>query len=503
LILQGNLHYWYRVFLFYGVNMGWFNLIKKTEDKQIDNQAQKVMYPAAPMNVIKDAQGNIETQNVIDNKMTIDKYEHIKDGSLRSYVGNMATLQNNKDVISNSQYTYEYRILEQYLENAYQQSWLAKRIVELPVEMAMANGLNLILKNKDDVQRFWKKWNELGLTELVSDTQKWADVYGSSIILLKNKNQDPSKPYTNYKNLEFIQVQYPFYMPMPKADDVYETDSISCNLLGLTADIQNTAVFYGTKCIKRLSPMFKYFGMSVYQNMWKAMISDDLVTTAVANIIYRSSTPVYKLEGFDQLVAAGKHTIALDIISTTEMVRGIFGAVVLDNKNDFQMVGQSITALADLDRRSAERVCGAVGYPATLILGKSPDGMNSTGKHDEKNTIVTIKRYQQKMIKGIKTIALALIRHLEIDETDWDIEFNNPHSQDREEEVKTEGLLLDNAMKYRQIFDNPNILNRYYKENELITEEEAAEQDKLKAEFDEADRFENEKGDISSDKDAE
>jgi uncharacterized protein len=465
---------------------------KKIEDKKIE----PIQIPTEPMNVVKTENGTFETQNIIATK-------DASNGSLRTYIGELATQMDNKDVISNSQYTYMVRILEQYLENAYQQSWLAKKIVELPVETAMMNGLKLTLKNKDNEKKFWDKWDELELTDLISDTQKWADVYGSSVIFLKNKSEDPEKPYKNFRNFEPVQVQYPFYMPLPKTDDVYETDRVSFNLLGITSDIKNIAVFYGTKCVKRLSPQFKYFGMSIYQNMWKPMISDDLITTAIPNFVYRSSTPVYKMEGFKQLVNSGNQSLLLDIIATTEQTRGLFGAVVQDVKDDFKMVGQSFAGLPDLDKRSAERICAAVGYPATLILGKSPDGQNSTGKHDQDNTILAIKRYQKKMLKPIRMIALALLKHLEFEEPDWKIEFNNPHSQDKEETAKTDSVELDNALKMQQLLNNQKIVNRYLKDKELIDEDEFNELDEIQADFNENSQFENETGEIQSSKNAE
>lgn len=460
------------------------NIFKFSKD---DTKSQ---IPKEPLNVIRTKDGNFKTENYYDVK-------DASNGSLRTFMGNLSTLQNNKDVISNSQYTYDYRILEQFLENAYQQSWLAKKIVELPNEMAMMNGLNLELKNKNNEKKFWKKWNELNMNHLIIDSQKWADVYGSCCVLLKNKNQDPEKPYTNFKDLEFIQVQYPFYNPLPSPNDIYETDRVSFNLLGITADLKNIAVFYGTKCVKRLSPQFKYFGMSVFQNIWKAMISDDLITTAVANLIYRSSTPVYKLKGFSELVRAGKQDLVLSAIETAELSRGIFGALVQDTEDDFKMVGQSLTQLAEIDRRSAERVCAAVDFPATLILGKSPDGQNSTGKHDEKNLNLKIKRVQNKMLPAVKIIAESLLKHLDIYEEDWDISFNNPDYEDKGEEAKTKSSQLDNAIKLQQIINNPDVLNRYLKECEIINEEEYKELENLKADFDnENNSFEKESSQV-------
>ena len=455
-------------------------------------QQEELKLPTDPMLVVRTDDGNFETKNLIKDA-----------GSLRTFVGNVASMQNKKDVISNSQYTHDYRIPEQYLENLYQQSWIAKRIVSLPVETAMMNGFSLKLKNKNDEKKFWDAWEELKLNDLIIDTQKFADVYGSSVILLKNKNEDPSKPYKNFKNLEFIQVQYPFYKPMPNTNDMYETDKIVFELLNIEADLQNIAVFYGEKCIKRLSPQFKYFGMSVYQNLWKAIISDDLITTAVANMIYRSSTPVYKSKGFSKLVESGGSSLLLSKIETMEASRGIFGAIVQDTEDDFKMVGTTLAGLHELDRRSAERLCGAVGYPATLILGKSPDGMNATGEHDEKLLHTAIKRYQRKMREPVQKMAFALMDNLGIDKTDVEFEFLNSSYETKGEKAKTDALELDNAIKLMQVVNNPNIINRYLKECELITEDEFNELDKLAEDFDEASRFENEKEQIQADTDTE
>jgi phage-related protein (TIGR01555 family) len=442
---------------------------------------------------------------ILDNvKSLIGIAKQIKDvGSMRTFIGGLADRQNNRDVITNSAYTKEFRLPIEQLENAYMTSWVAKRIIELPTELALANGFSLKLKNKNDEKKFWDKWEELRLEHLICDAQKMADLYGSSTILLKNKLQSPEQPYTNFKNLEFKHIEHPFYTPLPSSDEIYSTDRINFHLLGVIADLSNVAVFSGVKVVKRLSPEYKYFGMSVLQNIWKAMISDDLITTAVSNLIYRSSTPLYKINGLNNLIDMQKQSLVLSKIQTMEDSRGIFGAIAIDSEDDFSMVGQSINALADLDRRSAERVCGATGYPATLILGKSPDGQNSTGKHDEKLMLMSLKRQQNKMIEPSRKMAYALMDNLGIDRTDCEFKFNNPQFEDKEQTAKTDSTELDNALKMSQLLNNPKIINRYLKDCDLLTEDEFNELDKLSEDFDEADRFENETEQIQADTDTE
>lgn len=466
--------------------MNIFNFFKKEEV----NQKTNTNTPPPPLNVIKNKDGEIETKGLI-------KVDDAGD-SVRSFIGNLSNLQAQKDVITNSEYTYSYRILDQLLENAYQSSWLAKRLVDLPVELALLNGFDIELENNKDEIIFWEAWEKLDLTELIKDTQKWADVYGSCVLLLKNKNQDPIKPYTSFDNLEFIQVQYPFYNALPSPENPYETDNISFSLLGINANIKNCAVFYGTKCIKRLSPQYKYFGMSIYQNLWTPLISYDLINMALVNLGVRVSTPIYKMEGYNELLNAGKQDLVLNSLHTAELTRGISGALTMDSKSDFRIENVNITGLVEAQKRIIETFASATGYSATLILGKSPDGQNSTGKHDERNNILATMRYQKKMITQIREqIVYPLLDNLGIGRDKCKkFEFKHPAIEDIQEKAQTDAIELDNAIKLQQLVQNNEIITRYLKETNLITEEEANNLKNLGNEFNEYNNTQNETGQV-------
>lgn len=186
----------------------------------------------------------------------------------------------------------------------------------------------------------------------------------------------------------------------------------------------------------------------------------------------------------------------LDTISIADQAAGIFGVRVIDQDDEFLLISQSFSNLDKLDIRSAERLCASIGYTATLILGKSPDGQNSTGKHDERNNLLATKRYQNKMFPAVKKIAMALLDHLEIDKTDVEFNFANPDIQDSEQMGKINNIELDNAIKMQQLLNNQEIVNRYLKEKGIINEDEFNDLKNLQAEFDENIQFENEKRDI-------
>jgi phage-related protein (TIGR01555 family) len=253
----------------------------------------------------------------------------------------------------------------------------------------------------------------------------------------------------------------------------------------LKAALENVAVFYGVPVIKRLSPQFKYFGMSVYQNIWKTMISDDLISSAVANIIYKSSFRNYKIKGFSKLIETGNEKLVLNRLQVSDLVTGIYGSNIMDSEDSLEILQQSLAGLSDLDRRSVERLSAATGIPATILLGKSPDGQNSTGDHDEKNFYIFVEQYQKKMLPGCIKIFDAIIKYLGIEDNTWQLEFNKPHSTDNDEQAKIDGLIMDNVLKMQALGISDDVIKRYLKEKQIITEDEYESEKSLKVEMDE------------------
>ena len=160
-------------------------------------------------------------------------------------------------------------------------------------------------------------------------------------------------------------VEFPFYSVQPSSQNPYDPGIVNFSSLGITVDQSFVVPFIGTPVVKRLSPEYKYYGMSVYQNLWTAIINDNVIMTAVANITARASIRHYKLDGLKELVQAGQEGLALQRLMMIEQSVGIFGSAVMDANDEMQILSQSLQGLADIDRRSAERLSAASGIPAT------------------------------------------------------------------------------------------------------------------------------------------
>jgi phage-related protein (TIGR01555 family) len=393
--------------------------------------------------------------------------------------------QDSKDVLKNSTYSRNIRLKQEVCENLYIDSWVAKKIVDIPVSRAMENGLILEMDNDADEQKIWDSYEEFKLKDLIMKAQRSADIYGSSIILAKDITQDAGSPAEEFRKLEFKLVEYPFYTIQPSKEDIYEAGLVNFTTLGIYADQSFCIPFFGAPVIKRLASEYKYYGMSVFQNLWNAIINDSVIMTAVANITARSSIRHYKLSGLKELVAAKREDVALARLQTIEASLGIFGSVAMDSEDELQILSQSLNGLADIDKRSAERLSAASGIPATELLGKSPDGQNSTGKGDQRNMIKFIKDYQAKMINSIEKLFDILASYNGLSEKKRKLYFKDPHEIDIEEKPSYDKIILENSNSMLHGLSLPeDVVRRYLLENNIINQEE---HDKIKIEIEEFD----------------
>ena len=414
-------------------------------------------------------------------------------GGFRNMLGKGASLQGSKDILKNTTFTRVIRLSQEVCENIFISSWVGKKIIEIPVNRALKNGLILEMDDKAKEKEVWKIWKDLKMEALIIKAQRSADIYGSSIILLKDKTQDPLGVAKDYKSLEPILVEYPFYSVSPSSQNSLEPGLVTFSNLGITADISFCAVFTGSAVPSRLAPEYKFFGMSAFQNLWNAIVNDATIMTAVANITYRSSIRHYRLKGLKSQVLAGRIDQVLQRVGLLDESASIFGSVVMDEEDDMQIISQSLSGLADIDKRSGERLSAASGLPATLLLGKSPDGQNSTGESDDDNFVAFVENYQQKMQPPIDKISAATITLAGAENKDWNMRFKTPDAVSFDKKPDFEAKILLNASAMLNELSLPeDVVKRYLLENNIIMQEEHDNLSLEELEFDSLDEEETE-----------
>jgi len=363
-------------------------------------------------------------------------------------------------------------------ENIYISSWIAKKIIEIPMEYIFKNGFTFKIEDSEELTtRVIQLSENLGILDKVKLCEMYKRVYGGAVLFIKNPHQDLMKKFdaTACKvapnSIEFVPMDLTYLAVTPHIDIVsgkyFEPKTIS--MAGLTADASNCVIFRGIQVPKRRMPQFRYIGMSVFQNIFQAMIMDDYISKGIANMVWRNNRWYYKIDGLSEMAKEGNEALALTRLAMVEDSMNILSAGIVDKNDEVQLISQGFGGLPEVDRRSLERLSAASNIPATVLLGKSPDGMNATGDGDLENFYSYIEAEQCKIVPQMKQIFNVLICMLTGKEVKFTFEFNKPNQISPSRQMDIDAKVLDNVQKMDGLGVPEDVIKDYMVKYGLLT----------------------------------
>lgn len=156
------------------------------------------------------------------------------------------------------------------------------------------------------------------------------------------------------------------------------------------------------------------WGDSIYQRIWQHVADFDLSNAAGATLLSEFATPVFKLKGLADLMASDRDGIVKKRIELLNLSRSVLRGVMVDAEHeDFTRVSASLSGYDGMLIQLGQRVAAACDYPASLLFGTSPAGLNATGASEVRFWYDRIKGNIQKdqltpfLTRAFKLIALA------------------------------------------------------------------------------------------------
>lgn len=368
----------------------------------------------------------------------------------------------------------QYRANNTYFEgplinyNLLQRLWsnrLAQRISSLPAEAALKNGFiidgdkdNLILQSLDELQA------EAKLIEALT----WARHYGRSCIFMIIDDGGSEEDEVNYDNIRSI-----------KSLEVYDKQCIIEDSTGLLINDDPLDDNFGetewyqiippgtgkTYYVHHsrlllfdgdLLPAYERIargggGMSCLEGVVKAIYRNDTAQSTALNALERISTALLQLNGIKDLLQSDEGTAIvrrrLDLI---DMARNLLNTIAIDTEDKYQVFNIPITGISNLLDNFGQYICALTGIPFTVLFGRSPAGLNSTGNGDLENYYNdVVGKIQKRALKGpleklIKTLQLSKLGPTKGTELDnWTIKFNPLWSPSDKEQAETENTRSD------------------------------------------------------------
>lgn len=403
-------------------------------------------------------------------------------------------------------YTADGPVDDSELVEFYEQNGLFARIIDAPAEEAVKHGFELKGLEDDSVQDFLDEClDELDWEETAMQCIKWARLFGGAIaVVLINDGRGIEEP-VDYKHIESIDDIRIFDRSLitPEYSSMYHYEhqdpfrtrgsrlgypehyTISSRNGLFTVHEQRCLIFQnGVLPENTTTAQYQFWGMPEYVRVNKAIRDVEIAHGMAPKMLDRSVQAVYTMKDLAALLATEQgESAVLKRLQTIDMAKGLLNTMILDADGEgYDFRSFSYTGVSDVINTTCNYLSALTNIPQTVLFGRSPAGMNSTGSSDLENYYNYIERIQKRMLRSNLRYLLALLCQAGVSTKEIkrvpriNIEFNSIWSMSEQEKVALEAqkAAVEStkantavALVGAQILDPSEVRKEYAKDDEF------------------------------------
>lgn len=100
------------------------------------------------------------------------------------------------------------------------------------------------------------------------------------------------------------------------------------------------------------------------------------------SIMRRKQQAIYKMAGLVEAISDGMEAQVQQRINLVDSTRGILNTVAVDAEDDYRIEDMNLSGIQDICQEFQVALSADTGIPVTMLFGRSPAGLNSTGDAD-------------------------------------------------------------------------------------------------------------------------
>lgn len=294
----------------------------------------------------------------------------------------------------------------QLLNNLYRTNWLVQNIVATIPEDVTKKWFRVTTEmDPKKLEKIARVQRQVKLRESINDAFKWGRLYGGAAAFIKIANQpnlelpldlDTIMP-DSFKGLFVVDRWSGVYPGNELIDDINDPD-FGLPMYYEIRDNQGVARYrvHHSRVIRftgRKLPFFEaitelYWGQSEIEAIYQDIQKKDNVSFNMASLTFKANLDVMAIDNLEQLTGLGGMEAQRrfwSVMQAQSVVQSNLGVRVVNKNDQFQQYQYNFAGLREVYEALLLDVAGASRIPATKLFGRSPQGMNATGKSDLKN----------------------------------------------------------------------------------------------------------------------
>lgn len=336
----------------------------------------------------------------------------------------------------------------------YQFNGLFAKIIDLPAGEAVSKGFKLNIPDKDIETAILDKFEDLNGEESFETALKWSRLYGGGIIVpLINDGRGLDEPlnFRTIRGIDELKVfeaaivnpiyQSTYYAGEPEYFQVNSLDGI------FTVHSSRCLVFKNGKLPElAIDSKRRVFGYAEYDRI-KSALREACTTHGYApRMLERSIQSIIKIKDLADLLQGDEgEDIVVKRLQIIDLARSMFNSIAVDAEGeDYDFKVASFSGVKEIIDSTCNMLSAVTDIPQTLLFGRAPEGMNSTGESDSENYYNMVRRIQSRVMKAplkklISIIIQSLVRTGRLEESpSFKLEFNPLWSMSEQEQASIE-----------------------------------------------------------------
>ena len=319
------------------------------------------------------------------------------------YWGNLISrLGASNSRVNSTCYNPSFRLDRQQLTDIYLSDGIGRRVVNILIDDAMRAFIHAEGELIDELARIKSK-------QKIIDSATWARLYGGSVLVaFVDDGQDIDRPI-NYKTIKKVvslksydrwqitwdisDLSINYYDEHFGEPDIYTINPI--NGIPFRVHKSRLHVFNGERVPNRERVANNYWDQSVLQAVYESLRNYGSTMNASAEIVQDFVQTILGINGLTEMLRQGEDDLITARANVIDLTRSVANTIFLDSEHEtYEKKASSVAGLPELWDRFSEAISATTGIPLTKLLGRSPAGLNSTGKNDADNWDNIVEAYR-------------------------------------------------------------------------------------------------------------
>lgn len=341
--------------------------------------------------------------------MTGQTQVDVIDGAYVNFVSNLNT---DRDKASHG--TFQKISVDDNQIEAVYQDWLAKKIINRPVQDMLRSGWYFSGIDEDKSLALYAEMERIKLVERLYKALIWMRKYGKSYLLLgvadgQTLDQPLDRNALRRGQLQFITVL--------KHNQVKALTSEYLPL-ELTAGEPFQPVYFeykqgnNQKVKVHSSRLIKIANgeeeESALLSIYYTIRNFASTNAGAASLVHEAKIDVIKFPGLMDAIKSRAKDV-MERFGAAALMKSLNGMLVIDKQEEYESKSYTFGGLPELMREFAQQTAGAADMPYTLLFGQTTSGLNNSGEFDLRSYYDRINTEQNWLLKPLLSLLIPML----------------------------------------------------------------------------------------------